>query len=142
MQRRVCKALPERKPESDSTSKRLLRKPVNYRTYRQEDRSATYDRTKSKNLNKTPKHITVQTKSQIYDPFHAISGSGFLRNLKLACDTDGKYEKAELWIFNFVLKNSIFASLNTRMKGNKELSKWYPEREKQKLWRFFQKIMN
>lgn len=75
-----------------------LRGTVHYETYWLENKLSSYDRTVLKNINKMSKRMTAQIKPRTLDLFDPISSTGFLCNLKLACDTNRIHEGEAMWL--------------------------------------------
>lgn len=82
------------------------------------------DNTVSENNRKISKRMTTQMKSHIFSPFQPISIVRFLRNFKLACETNGVHEGSPIWLFNFFMKNSSSAVLNTRSASSQKTQIW------------------
>lgn len=87
---------------------------VEYQTYLLGNIFLTYDRTVLKNVGEMAKRMTNQIKSYIVDPFDPILILGFLKNFKLAYDTNSIHEGATVWLSYFLMNKSASAVLNAR----------------------------
>lgn len=57
----------------------------------------------------------LQMKSSIFTPSDDISILAFFHNLKAACDSHGKPQKATMWLFFYFSKELTKATLTYRM---------------------------
>lgn len=62
--------------------------------------------------------MTAQMKPHPFNPFDPISIIGFLRNFKLACDTNGVYKDLVMWLFHFLMNETTSAVLNARLSAD------------------------
>ena len=113
----------------------LFTKAVNYKTYRLERRSARYDSTVARHINRYRKKLDVQMRSHTFSGQDPIAVLGFLARLKMACDHNGITEGAAVWCFQFYLTGQAHALLQSHLHGNtmavdverRELLRAYPQ---------------
>lgn len=91
------------------------KKLVDCRTARLADILTKYYCLVSKNIAKIEKQTTAQIKPHTFNSFDPMSIIGFLKNFKLACDTDGVHEGASMWLLHFVVNKTASAVVNTRL---------------------------
>ena len=94
--RRDPKRLPVIRPLND-----LFTKTVDYRTYRLESRSARYDASTARRINRYRKKLEVQMKTHTFGSQDPIAVLVFLARFKMACDHSGVSEGAAVWCFQF-----------------------------------------
>lgn len=82
------------------------------------DNSHKFDRGVSKNTAKMAMPMTDLKNPHTFDPFGLISILGFLKKLKLACDTNGKHENAPMWLYHLFMNRSLYAALKARLSAH------------------------
>lgn len=97
-----------------------FRRAVNYRMYQLANKWSKYNYTVSKNIIYMVKRMTGQMKPHTFDPFDPILIIGSLRNIKLACDTNGIHECAAIWLLHFFMKTSVSSALHSRLASNQK----------------------
>ena len=128
--RRDPKRLPVIGPLND-----LFTKAVDYRTYRLESRSARYEASTARRINRYRKKLDVQMKTPTFGGQDPIAVLGFLAQFKMACDHNGVSEGAAVWCFQLYLTGQAHAFPQSRLHGNsmaidaeqRELSETYAE---------------
>lgn len=78
---------------------------VDYCTFRLDNRSTKYYHTVPKNVCKLSKRMSARTESHIFERSNLTSIIGFPCNFKLEYDAKNILEGAEIWLFNFFIKN-------------------------------------
>ena len=96
----------------------LFTKAVDYRTYRLESRSARYDASTARRINRYRKKLDVQMKTHTFRGQDPIAVLGFLARFKMACDHNGVSEGAAVWCFQFCLTGQAHELLQSRFHGN------------------------
>ena len=111
--RRDPKRLPVIRPLND-----LYNKAVDYRTYRLESRSARYDASTARRINRYRKKLEVQMKTPSFRVQDPIAGLGFLARFKVACDPNRVSDGAAICCFQFYLTGQAQALLQSTIHGN------------------------
>lgn len=96
-----------------------FKKAVHYHTYCPAETSTRYDSSDSKHISKIVTSMTAQISPHTFNSFHQISIIVFLKNIKLACDTNGQHKDAFLWLFHFFMNKTESAELNPRLSAER-----------------------
>ena len=96
----------------------LFTKAVDYRKYRLESRSARYDASTARRINRYRMKLDVQMRTHTFGGQDPIVVLGFLTRFKMACDHIGVSEGAAVWCFQFYLTGQAHALLQSRLHGN------------------------
>lgn len=97
-----------------------FQKKVDYNTYRQMIKLSNYGSIVFKNISKILNHMTAKIKPRIFNPFGPNSIIRILCNFKVACDTNGIYEQAAVWLFHVFRKESFSSTLETLLVWKRE----------------------
>lgn len=89
------------------TVKRHYLRATDYQTFQLANRSTCYDDTEPNFDTKIVRKVELQVKAHFIDPSNPISTIRFLATSKLACDTNGIYERADTWVLAFFFKNAL-----------------------------------
>lgn len=92
-----------------------FKKAGNCRTNRLADTSTKYNKNVSKYIAKMAKCITAQMKPHTYNPFVHISIVRFLKNVRIAWNTNGVHEDAAMWLLHFFMAKTVSAVLIVRL---------------------------
>ena len=95
----------------------LFTEAVDYRTFGLECRSARYDASIARRINRYRKKLEVQMKTHTFGGQDPIAMLEFLARFKMACDHNGVSEGAAVWCFQFYLTGQVHALLQSRLHG-------------------------
>lgn len=86
-----------------------------FRNYRSVDWSMLQDKQVPVNLSHLACSLSVQKKSQLFEPMEPISISTLPHAFKMACDITGVHEVASMWLDSCFMEESAAAAYTARL---------------------------
>ncbi|CAN8070208.1 unnamed protein product [Agarophyton chilense] len=96
----------------------MFTKAVDYRTCRWINKTSEYTQENAQKITKHHKKLRFEMGDTTFTGTDPIAKTEFLQKFKLACDQNGFFEGAAMWLFQFYLKVQAYYLLQGRILGN------------------------